>query len=249
MLDGTGITDTNVLYETKDGGGTWAPVPAAAITGPMPSGICNQTKIDATHLVAVGRVNGPTHFMSSSDAGATWTSVDLSDKLSMLIDTRFTTPTDGIVIGGNNDSPMKCTVLHTSDGGATWTSMFTSKVRGSLCWKLSFPSENVGYASVQDFAAGPATFLKTTDGGKTWTEKPLGPTTAYGGIGMGFITENIGWVSSENVKQPTYRTTDGGETWAPDEALKSPINRFRFVDKNTAYAVGGSVWKLTITTP
>jgi photosystem II stability/assembly factor-like uncharacterized protein len=215
----------------------------------MPSGICNQTKIDATHLVAVGRVNGPAHFMSSSDAGATWTSVDLGDKLSMLIDARFTSPTEGIVVGGSNETSMKCTILRTTDGGATWTSVFTSKVRNSLCWKISFPSADVGYVSIQEFGTGPANFVKTTDGGKTWVEKPLGPTTAYLGIGMGFITDKIGWVGSENVKQPVYRTTDGGETWTPDEALKSPINRFRFVDKNTAYAVGASVLKLDVVTP
>ncbi|MEO7092527.1 MAG: hypothetical protein ABI175_04700, partial [Polyangiales bacterium] len=143
VLEGSGITDTNVMYETKNGGGTWAALPTTAITGPMPSGICNQTKIDATHLVAVGRVNGPAHFMSSSDAGATWTSMDLSDKLSMLIDARFTSPTEGFVVGGSNETSLKCTILHTSDGGATWSSVFTSKSRNSLCWKISFPSDKV----------------------------------------------------------------------------------------------------------
>ena len=38
-------------------------------------------------------------------------------------------------------------------------------------------------------------------------------------------------------------------TWTVDATLKSPVNRFRFVDKNTAYAVGGAVWKLSVVWP
>jgi hypothetical protein len=34
-----------------------------------------------------------------------------------------------------------------------------------------------------------------------------------------------------------------------DPVLKSPINRFRFVDERTAYAIGGSVYKMTIDWP
>jgi photosystem II stability/assembly factor-like uncharacterized protein len=252
------ITDTNVLYETKDGGQTWNPV--TSITGPMPSGICNQNDIDGTHLVAVGRVEGPPFFMKSSDAGATWTSTSLSSQLSMLIDARFTTPLDGIVIGstpGNittGSPPFYCTVLHTADGGQSWQTAFTSKTSDSLCWKISFPSPNVGYVSVQDAGgSGPPSFLKTTDGGQTWTEMPLPSNSSgsYLGIGVGFITEDIGWVSADFASttaapEPTYRTIDGGKTWTPDSALKSPINRFRFLTPTTAFAIGGTIWKLDV---
>jgi photosystem II stability/assembly factor-like uncharacterized protein len=231
------ITDTNVLYETKDGGATWLPV--TTITGPMPSGICNQTQIDAQHLVAVGRVEGPAFFM---------------------IDARFTSPTDGILIGsgpGNINTgspPFYCTIEHTSDGGNTWQTVFTSKTADTLCWKISFPSAQVGYVSVQDAGqSGPPSFLKTTDGGMTWTEKPLpkNPSGYYLGIGMGFITEDIGWVSADYdgtspSPEPTYRTTDGGETWTVDTKLKSPINRFRFLSPTTAFAIGGTIWELSV---
>jgi hypothetical protein len=75
---------------------------------------------------------------------------------------------------------------------------------------------------------------------------PLPTTKAYPGIGIGFITENIGWVGADNPALPVYMTTDGGQTWNADAVLKSPVNRFRFVDKNTAYAIGGSVYKLAV---
>ena len=119
--------------------------------------------------------------------------------------------------------------------------------------RASFPSDKVGYVAVQDAADGPPTFAKTTDGGATWIEKDL-PAQAnaadgYPAIGVGFVTEKIGWMSPEDPALPTYRTSDGGETWKVDPKLASPINRFRFVDKRTAYAVGGAVWKLSIAAP
>ncbi len=242
------ITDATVLYETKDAGATWNPV--TAITGGAPKGICNLTKIDGTHLVAVGRTNGPAHVLMSSDAGASWVATDLHTQMSMLIDAYFPTPTEGLVVGMGPSLTSVCTILRTTDAGKTYTKVFESQTGGSLCWKISFPSPKTGYVAVQDSADGPPTFAKTVDGGLTWTEKPLPvKVSAAGGfpaIGIGFVTDKVGWVSPEEPTLPTYRTNDGGETWSVDPALLSPINRFRFVDDNTAYAIGAAVWKLDI---
>lgn len=241
------IDDANVIYETKDGGGTWAPV--TMITGSTPKGVCNFTAPDATHLFAVGRANGPSHMLVSSDGGATWESKDLTQWFNMVIDAHFVSPTEGIVAGmGKNGA--RCTILRTTDGGTTFDPVFTSTTGGSLCWKLSFPSANIGYVAVQDTAGGPGTFGKTTDGGLTWQELPLPmtskPKSAYSAIGVGFITDNIGWMAAEDTDLPVFRTVDGGATWEEEPVLKSPINRFRFVDKKTAYAVGANGWKLEI---
>jgi len=72
------------------------------------------------------------------------------------------------------------------------------------------------------------------------------PKSAYPAIGVGFITPDVGWMSAEDPSLPSYRTLDGGMTWQEDATLKSPINRFRFVDKKTAYAVGANGWKLVV---
>jgi photosystem II stability/assembly factor-like uncharacterized protein len=242
------ITDATVLYETKDGGDTWAPV--TTITGATPKGICNLTAVDAQHIIGVGRANGPSHMIVSNDGGESWTATDITTELSMLIDARFTSPTEGIIAGQNAGTPAVCTILRTTDGGKSFTKVFASGTANSLCWKLSFPSEKVGYASIQDSVSGPATLAKTTDGGQTWAELPL-PLAAnakagFAAVGVGFITEDIGWISSESDTKPSYRTVDGGQTWEQDPALGPAINRFRFVDKKTAYAIGGSVWKLDI---
>jgi photosystem II stability/assembly factor-like uncharacterized protein len=242
-LPQAGVTDPNVLYRTMDGGGTWTPV--TSITGPMPTGICNQSKIDAENLIAVGRVTGPSYLMRSGDGGATWMSQDMNGQLQMLIDVHFTSPTEGIVIGGTAANPMKCTILRTIDG-MSFNTVFTATVANTLCWKISFPSDNVGYVSIQNLDnAGASSFAKTVDGGKTWVQKPL-VGGSYASIGIGFITENVGWVGSDDPSQPVYRTIDGGESWQPDTVLRSPVNRFRFVDHQTAYATGGTIYKLSI---
>jgi photosystem II stability/assembly factor-like uncharacterized protein len=241
------ITDATLLYATTDGGGTWVPV--TTITGSAAQGVCNFSAVDATHLFAVGRANAPAHLLHSSDGGATWVATDANTYFSMIIDAHFFSATEGVV-AGMDPSMTYCTIQRTTDGGATFVPVFTSKTSMSLCWKLHFPSSQVGYAAVQDTASGPGTFAKTMDGGKTWQELPLPklsqPNAGYSAIGVGFITEEIGWMAAEDATLPAYRTFDGGMTWEKDPALKSPINRFRFVDAHTAYAVGGAVWKLTL---
>jgi photosystem II stability/assembly factor-like uncharacterized protein len=126
------VTDREPLYETSNRGETWTPV--TTVSGPRVTGICNMQRLDQTHLYAVGRVGGPCFMLSSADNGATWTSKDLSSQLLMLIDVRFTSPTDGIVVGMNPSQ--RCAILRTKDGGETWQQAFESKV-GALVIDLA----------------------------------------------------------------------------------------------------------------
>ena len=45
-----------------------------------------------------------------------------------------------------------------------------------MCWKMSFPSANVGYAAVLTFGNTPSTFIKTMDGGAKFA--PIAPIAA-----------------------------------------------------------------------
>jgi photosystem II stability/assembly factor-like uncharacterized protein len=239
------IDDATLIYETSDGGVTWTPV--TAVTGSEAGGVCNFTKGGET-LFAIGRANGPAHLVRSDDGGASWVAKDLSEWFDMAIDGRFVSANEGIVIG-MGATGLKCTIAKTTDGGETFTTVFTSEVSASLCWKLDFPSDQVGYVAVLDTDDGPGTFAKTTDGGDTWVELPLpaeAPDEPYPGIGVGFISEKIGWMAAESDAYPVYRTFDGGMTWEPDPVLQGPINRFRFVGDGVVYAVGEKVWKLDI---
>jgi photosystem II stability/assembly factor-like uncharacterized protein len=241
-----GVTDAIPLYETNDGGDNWTPV--TNITGPPPKGICNFSKLDDQHLFASGRVGGPSFFLKSSDGGTSWTSKELTSQIGMLIDSHFTTPLEGVLLGGTSSTAPYTLILRTTDGGENWTPVFEGTHPGELGWKFSFPSELIGYASVIG-QSSPSTFLKTTDGGATWQELPL-IDSPYSAKGIGFITENIGWIGGDNPGgQPALRTANGGSTWEPIDGLGPLINRFRFVDGPTGYAIGMTVYKLDIEVP
>ena len=183
---------------------------------------------------------------SSDDGGATWTSTDLSAQLAMMVDAHFFNPMEGFVTGASSTAASaRCVILHTTDGGATWQNAFTSRATGETCWKLSFPSERVGYAAVLTFGATPSSFIKTTDGGATWQELPF-VTGSYAALGLGFLTEDIGWIGGEATGKPAYRTTDGGATWTADTSLGPYINRFRFVNDRLGFAIGTTIYKLEI---
>jgi photosystem II stability/assembly factor-like uncharacterized protein len=238
-----GVTDPIPLYATSDGGVSWTPV--TTITGPAPKGICNFSKLDGQHLFASGRVGGPSFFLSSADGGATWTSRDLTSQIGMLIDVHFKNPLEGFLIGGSNPVQPNVLILRTTDGGVTWTEHFKSTTVGELGWKFSFPSAEVGYASVLT-NGGASSFLKTTDGGATWQQLPLIAGT-YSSKGIGFITDQIGWIGGDPPSgQPGLRTADGGNSWQLVPELGPLVNRFRFVGGFTGYAIGTTVYKLDI---
>lgn len=241
------VTDSTPMYETRDGGETWTPV--TTISGPLPDGICNFTQLDEEHIVAVGRVGGPSFVVVSRDGGETWTSSEVTRRIAVLIDGHFSSAMEGVLLGGTSRNPSlsHTVVLHTYDGGTSWREVFRSEQASELGWKLSFPTDLIGYASVLSFN-DTSSFLKTTDGGRTWQQLPMnvGP---YEAKGIGFINERIGWIGGERPGKPAYRTEDGGQTWQRAPGLGLLINRFRFVDPWTGYAIGNTVYKFEVPRP
>lgn len=241
-----GATDPTAIYETSDGGATWSPV--AAFHGRTPKGICGIDIVNDSVVVAVGRVRGPAFFARTTDGGVTWHSKSMTTYAAGLIDVHFFSPDSGIAVGLTNveHSESRAVILRTTDGGVTWEQRALSTHPGEWAWKISFPSRNVGYVSIQHNAQDSAIyFFKTTDGGVTWEEK-LFSNEHYYVQGIGFITETHGWIGG-NSTDPTYVTVDGGETWTP-EPFGSRVNRFRFLGDSLGYAVGRSVYKYDATT-
>lgn len=239
-------TDSTVLYETADGGQSWLPM--ESFVGPKPRGLCGMQVVNDSVICAVGRVRGPSFFVRTTDAGKTWMSRDMSAYAAGLIDVFFFHPDTGFAVGLTNVSHEQSSgvVLYTSDGGATWEKRYTTPRTGEWCWKISFPSRRVGYASLQRNSRSPIYFLKTTDGGTSWQDK-LFSSSYYFVQGIGFINEREGWIGG-NSSLPTYTTADGGETWQ-SAGFGVRVNRFRFLNDSLGYAVGQSVYKFTRTTP
>ncbi len=235
-----GQTDTNLIYRTTNGGGTWIPI--NNFIGPKPRGICGLNVVNDSLIVGIGRVRGPVYFLKSTDKGKTWHTKSMSDYAMDLMDIYFTSPDSGFAVGGNgplNESSHGI-ILHTEDGGETWHNVFTSSQLGEWCWKINFPSKLTGYVSLQRDTGTVVNIVKTTDGGKTWKEKFFAPFRYYI-QGIGFINDSVGWAGG-NSSYTTYETTDGGDSWH-DAHFGTRVNRIRKINDSVAYAMGQTIYK------
>jgi photosystem II stability/assembly factor-like uncharacterized protein len=252
-----GVTDTQPLYRTRDGGASWRPI--SNLQGPAVKGICaidilKRTFIDSGVLRdrvivhAAGRVGGPAFLMRSLDGGETWNSIDLSAYTSAILDVKFFDEMNGIIAGSSDGDTSKSNarVIVTSDGGQTWRTVYQSDRTYEITWKLSFPTRDVGYVTVQKYNPDPAVtqhyVVKTMDGGKTWKEMPLVSDAAEREFGVAFVTPNIGWVGS---MKGGYQTIDGGATWKFVEMGRA-VNKIRVLPTASGflgYSIGVEVRK------
>jgi len=241
-----GQTDTNIIYRTTNGGTSWNAI--NNFIGAKPRGICGLSVINDSVIVGVGRVRGPVYYLKSTDRGETWETKDMKDYAADLMDIYFTSEDSGFIVGGNGapNENSNGIILHTTDGGNNWSNVFTSSQLGEWCWKINFPSKNIGYASLQHNTGSPVNFVKTTDGGKTWFEKRLANFNYYV-QGIGFANDTLGWAGGNNTYN-TYETTDGGETWH-DALFGRRVNRFRMINDSVGYAMGVTVYKFIDRTP
>ncbi len=238
----------NALLRTTNGGETWSDV--TNIPAPKPSGICAILADFDPVIYACGRYAGPSVFIKSTDGGATWTSKDLSPFANMLIDIHFFHPDTGIISGAYGNS---AAILRTVNGGESWERIFTSSHQDEWSWKISFPTRTDGFVSLQTYGDS-VFFLQTTDGGNTWKEKFfLKAGGLYSPQGIGFVSKSVGWIGAypsfgTNRSEATYKTTDGGATWAIDPSSKN-INRFRWLNDTIGFAAGNTVYKYSRTAP
>lgn len=238
--------DGDVLFQTTNGGTVWTLV--TNIPQPRPMGICGISVVDTQTVYMAGRLQGPAIIIKSNDGGSTWQSIDMGDKAGMLIDIYFGSKTEGIVIGGTSSSfeSSRMLLLQTSDGGLTWERRFTGIRVGEWGWKISFPTQQIGYVSIQTSPSDRSVqeyYLKTVNGGMSWSEIRFS-TTHYSSQGIGFITPEVGWMGSYHPDIPTLKTTDGGMTWREDGY--GTMNRFRFLDERIGYASGSTIFKIVL---
>ncbi len=256
-----GVTDKTPLYRTDDGGMTWTAVTAPGIENV--AGICGidvlpvrrvfQGEAQTSHIIhAAGRVGGPAMIVQSRDSGTTWTVIDLSAKAGMILDIKFLDAQTGFVCAATNGDLAvgEATILRTTDGGKSWAAVYISGRKFENCWKMSWPSKRVGYASVQSYDENPANtrrvIAKTIDGGRTWRELPLVTAPNIQQFGIGFADEKRGWVGC---KAGGYETRDGGKSWAP-VAFGRAVNKLRVIAKpaggKVVYAIGSEVHRLDL---
>jgi photosystem II stability/assembly factor-like uncharacterized protein len=250
------VTDPRPLYRTRDGGLTWAPIEAPGID--IVKGICGidilpqrrifQGELHTTPIIhAAGRVGGPATMLRSLDGGDTWRVIDLRSHAGMILDVKFFDANNGFVCAASSDNleVANALILRTSDGGDTWTPAYRSTRPFENCWKMSFPSRSVGYATLQNYQESVTQHLvvKTTDGGLSWRELPLVDDAHAQEFGVGFVNENWGWVGTLN---SGFETRDGGANWTPVEMGRA-VNKIRIVREGarfSAFAIGSQVNRL-----
>lgn len=252
------VKDTIPLYKTVDGGSTWQPV---NYTGPYVKGLCaidivkesfiNHGILDyKIHIYAVGRVGSPANFMVSHDGGISFTSNSMMADCKMLFDIKMLNTKTGFACAANNENIAEANaqILKTDDGGKTWKTVYLSSRPYETTWKVSFPTNKVGYATVQlynpDTTVVQQRIIKTIDGGNSWQELDLVQDNKARQFGIGFINENHGFVGTVN---SGFETTDGGKTFTKIN-LGRACNKIRIYKtpqgKTYGYAIGVNVFKL-----
>jgi photosystem II stability/assembly factor-like uncharacterized protein/dienelactone hydrolase len=257
------VTDETPLYRTEDGGETWTPV--TTIDGPKVVGLCalevvreqfvNAGNLDIrVRIVGVGRVGGPVAMISSDDLGETWKQTDIKDHTAMAFDVHFFDQNHGVIAGATDTdvTQSRARIITTADGGKTWTTAYESSRPYELTWKISFPTRDVGYVTIQSYNPDPSAsqrfVAKTTDGGKTWSEIPLIDDAKVRQFGVAFIDENRGWIGA----MPNgFQTIDGGKTWNPTN-FGNAVNKIRILRtpaQVNAYSIGVQVAKTSLAEP
>lgn len=254
-----GVSDTNPLYRTRDGGASWQAITAPGIE--KVAGICGihilpvrrifQGEMRTSHIIhAAGRVGGPAMILRSEDSGESWRVLDLSRQAGMILDVHFLEPSTGFVCTATPvaEGMGEAQILRTTDGGKSWKPVYRSGRTNENVWKMSWPSAKTGYATVQSYDEDPTktqrVIVKTVDGGKSWKELPLFANKAAQEFGIGFASDSVGWVGT---RVGGFETRDGGNNWAPVEFGKA-VNKIRVLTAadghKIAYAIGVDVYKL-----
>lgn len=252
------LTPSKTLFETRDGGQTWTQV--TDLPPLAPPAICGLSVVNEAVVFASGTnfPNRAPRMMKTLDGGQIWTAWDMRPWADILIDTYFTSPDRGWVVGGKTDQPVpmrnnvKPVVLFTEDGGETWVNRVADLQNtfpaGEWGWKIQFLNEQVGFVSLENFNQG--AILKTTDGGLTWSRHIINDPQQNANLeGIGFVDENHGWVGgwgdAEFERLSSSETVDGGLSWRDANEIGTAINRFRFFGTpvTVGYASGQTVYK------
>ncbi|MBL8006627.1 MAG: T9SS type A sorting domain-containing protein [Ignavibacteria bacterium] len=227
------------LFKTTNSGFNWTPI--TNIPPPADHGFYGISLIGDSNIYLVGSEIAPSYFTRSTNAGATWQTINLGVHATALFDCKFFTKDSGIASGSIGVFPYEaiCVVLFTSDGGVSWRNVFTGNRRKTFGLKLNFINRYVGYLAIESFSP-PVDYLKTTNGGLNWEVKYLRTSPGLTYEAIGFIDENTGWIGGNT--DSTFRTTDGGNSWAYAGFGKN-IQNFLFVSDSAGYAAGQYIYK------
>lgn len=225
----------STFFKTTDGGNTWTDI--TALIPKRPKGICGLAIPDANTIYGVGKFSSPAFVIKSTDAGLTWSYIDLSNFAKGLVDVFFFNKDEGFVTGIGYTGGV---VLYTHDGGKNWEYKFNTGVNGDYIWKIQSPDNINFYASVESMPfTNNSRYLHSSDKGVTWQSVTWSNT--YVRIqGIGFLNKNIGWLGGDD---HLFKTIDGGTRWVQEQYNAPGFDRFHRVNAKIAFLSGVGVFK------
>jgi photosystem II stability/assembly factor-like uncharacterized protein len=164
------------IFRTTNGGQSWQGIAGTGGYGLLAVAFSK----DGRHGVATG-YNGV--FMTSADAGATWSRHNLN---AVSFIRRLVFLDDGTTVFGASDGGV---VLRSSDQGRSWQEIATAT--GADLKDLFFTSKLRGWAVGKN-----GTILKTVDGGLSWLTQNSGTRADF--LGLHFLDDSTGWVVGSN---------------------------------------------------
>src|SRR5437868_142871 len=220
------------VWQTSDGGRTWKPI-FDGVHVPSIGAVVVAPSIPNIVYVGTGEQLEGNGVYKSTDAGATWTNVGLTDVhhiSSVVIDPR---DPDIVLVGTYNFSfadPQRG-VFKTTDGGKKWSKVFFKDDKTSVADMCAAPDDpRVIYAASFALQFDPnnrrgvaeAQIFKSTDEGATWqqvSETGL-PANPRGRIGVTVARGTNGKRVYAIMSQGFFRSDDGGATW--QQGTKDP---------------------------
>jgi photosystem II stability/assembly factor-like uncharacterized protein len=169
----------------------------------------------------------------------------------MAFDVHFWNRNEGLIAAASHAdvSQSHALILATSDGGKTWRESWRSDRPYELTWKISFPTRDTGYVTIQSYNPDPAVkdrfVAKTTDGGSTWKEIRLSDDPRVREFGIAFLNPSIGWVGAV---PHGFQTTDGGATWTKVD-MGNAVNKIRLIpssEGHVGFAIGTHVHRIDL---
>lgn len=208
------------VWKSTDGGNTWT-----VLTDGLPTTYSGALAFDPTNPDIIYYGMGELHYcgdcypgdglFKSTDGGATWTKIALTNEVGSYISRIAIRPDnpDVIFVASNQG------LARSTDGGSTWNWIFNVNDVNSIVINPNHPDS----IFIGVYSRG---VYLSTDGGDNWTQITSLPTSGIGRVELAMHPQHPNYLLASFVDASNgglyglYKSTDGGATWtqlpAPD---------------------------------